>query len=208
MFPAPAYQQLKMVIKSHLSLLFINTNSSVVPPLLFQANWGILALSETHLFYRHILDNSGTLADGQNSYKSDILQICSFHKDQTWKKRKRILFIHLSMKYFFCLILKSLSQRVQSETPTKTIIQKRNIQESFLIGYRKYTEKLPLSPLRDISSITDNNLMKPELKMLFFFFTKRQHDFELKHLPAASCPLSNRKSRRHEGNAQEIILAI
>lgn len=35
------------------------------------------------LFYRHILGNSETLADGQNSYKFDILQICSFHKDQT-----------------------------------------------------------------------------------------------------------------------------
>lgn len=35
------------------------------------------------LFYRHILDNSETLADGRNSYKSDILQICSSHTDQT-----------------------------------------------------------------------------------------------------------------------------
>lgn len=50
-----------------------------------------MVFSETHLFYRHILDNSETLADGRNSYKSDILQICSFHTDQTWEKRKSTL---------------------------------------------------------------------------------------------------------------------
>lgn len=48
--------------------------------------------------------------------------------------------------------------------------------------------------------------MKAELKM--FIFIKILHDFELKHVSGVSWHLANRKSCRHEGNAQEIILAI
>lgn len=93
--------------------------------------------------------------------------------------------MHLEIKYFLCLALKSLSQRAQTETPAKTVTEKRDVQRLFLIGYPKSTEKLTLSPLREISCIMEKNLTKAELKMCLF-----SKILELKHLPAAPCPLA------------------
>lgn len=45
-------------------------------------------------------------------------------------------------------MLKRLSQRAQTETPAKTVIQKRDIQRLFITDLTKYTEKLPFSPLK------------------------------------------------------------